>query len=291
MYEAREEMHEEVQQSADEEEEPTEQPIPEPSNEKTRPEPSLEASKEPEPSHTHSDSKSSAGSLDFKVFDNNVPTTKRILARNLQNFSSFLYAQLFEDNWVKHEEAAASYADLRVVVEEYAEENEEHRTQTDKAIDSVMECVEKINKARVDERTTLLKSSNRVSKTLEADSTLKATMQKMSKTNTTTSGNIINLTELLRNANLLDIITQNSARLTEIASSLKEINFPSLQTRITNVENTHVTMQFDIYSIKEMVTEMFKTFKGLSSSTPSGSAVIPTITPPEANATVWGGEF
>ncbi|GJW31294.1 hypothetical protein Tco_0051326 [Tanacetum coccineum] len=50
---------------------------------------------------------------------------------------------------VNMKKLAASYADPRAAVEEYAEENEEHRNQTDKAIDSVMECVEKINKARV----------------------------------------------------------------------------------------------------------------------------------------------
>ncbi|GJV71699.1 hypothetical protein Tco_1491694 [Tanacetum coccineum] len=51
------------------------------------------------------------------MFKNNVPTTKRVLVKNLQNFSSFLYAHLSEDNWVKHEESIASYADLRVAVE------------------------------------------------------------------------------------------------------------------------------------------------------------------------------
>ncbi|GJW97501.1 hypothetical protein Tco_0179309 [Tanacetum coccineum] len=58
----------------------------------------------------------------------------------------------------------------------------------------------------------------------------------------------------------LMVSIQNSARLTEIASSLKEINFPSLQTRITNVENTHVTMQFGIYSIWRWWNEMFRDF-------------------------------
>ncbi|GKB42044.1 hypothetical protein Tco_0886986 [Tanacetum coccineum] len=147
----------------------------------------------------------------------------------------------------------------------------------------------------------------------------------------TTSGTINNLTDLLRNANLPEIITQlntfqtslntlisqcasisyslkedlefnqrllnaaegyilNSTRLTKIASNLMEINFPSLQSRITAIENTQVTMQAVISFIKKMVTEMFRAFKGLSSATPLGSTTIPTATLPKAHATV-GGEF
>ncbi|GJX64434.1 hypothetical protein Tco_0298777 [Tanacetum coccineum] len=49
-------------------------------------------------------------------------------------------------------------------------------------------------------------------------------------------------------------------------------------------------MQAGISSIKEMVTEMFHDFKGLSSSTPLSSATILIVTPPEANATVREGE-
>ncbi|GJT67134.1 hypothetical protein Tco_1018614 [Tanacetum coccineum] len=111
--------------STEEEEQPTEQPIPEPSKDespflhitlklspeapkkskkqnrrrvKSQPEPSLEAPKDAKLSPLHSDFESSVGSLDFKMFENNVPTTAKVLAKNLQDFSSFLYAQLFEEN-------------------------------------------------------------------------------------------------------------------------------------------------------------------------------------------------
>ncbi|GJT42210.1 hypothetical protein Tco_0950925 [Tanacetum coccineum] len=132
------------------------------------------------------------------MFKNNVPTTKRVLVKNLQNFSSFLYAHLSEDNWVKHEESIASYADLRVAVEGFTIEADNNRNNYDIVINNVMESVEKINGARIKERTTLLKALNRVSKTLEADSALKASKQKMEDTNTNTSSNITNLTVLLR---------------------------------------------------------------------------------------------
>ncbi|GJR69326.1 hypothetical protein Tco_0015391 [Tanacetum coccineum] len=230
----------------------------------------------------------------------------------------------------KHEEVTASYDDLRAAVEGFDTKADNNKNNYDIAINSVMECVEQINEERVEERNSFLKALTRVSENLEAGFALKATMQQMADTYISTSGNITNLTELLRNANLTEILTQlnafqtslnslhskcpsileslkkdpelkqrllkaaegyihNSVRLTEIANSLKEINFLSLQTRITQVENTQVTMQTDISSIKDMVNEMFQDFKGLSSSTASGSATIPTTTSPKANATVGGG--
>ncbi|GJT86038.1 hypothetical protein Tco_1067755 [Tanacetum coccineum] len=163
--------------------------------------------------------------------------------------------------------------------EVYAVENAEHKAQTDTALSHTMDLIETINKARVDERATILKSLNRVSKTLEVDSNLKSSMQNLVESNTTNPGNITGLTELLRNANLLEILTQmnafqtslnalstqcaniseslkedpefnqrllkaaecyiqNSTRLTDIANSLREINFPSLQARIISIENS-----------------------------------------------------
>ncbi|GJW90068.1 hypothetical protein Tco_0167621 [Tanacetum coccineum] len=79
-----------------------------------------------------------------------------------------------------------------------------------------MDLTDRINTTSVDEHTTLLKSLNIVSETLEADSTLKAAMQAMAETNTITSGNITSLTELLRNAKLPEILTQLNVK--EVAS-------------------------------------------------------------------------
>ncbi|GJW32950.1 retrovirus-related pol polyprotein from transposon TNT 1-94 [Tanacetum coccineum] len=90
-----------------------------------------------------SDFESYSCSETFKPFDNYIPITERQLVRNLQNISEVMYAQVTEDNWENHKEAVASYSDLRAIVE------------------------------GVDERAKLLKSFNRVSETLEADSSLK----------------------------------------------------------------------------------------------------------------------
>ncbi|GJX63410.1 hypothetical protein Tco_0296310 [Tanacetum coccineum] len=176
-------------------------------------------------------------------------------------------------------------------------------------MEKTMNHLDKISQAGVDDRGKLLKTLNRVSKTLEADSALKEAMQKMAKSNNTTSGNITSLSEVLRNAQPLEILNQlnsfqstlntlssqcasifeslkeehefnsrllraaegyiqNFTRLTRIANSLQAINLPSFHQRITTIENTQVTMQADIVSIKGMVTEIFQAFKGISSSIP-----------------------
>ncbi|GKG37106.1 hypothetical protein Tco_0447279, partial [Tanacetum coccineum] len=108
---------------------------------RSQPEPSLKAPKDAKPSPLHSDFESSVRSLDFKMFDNNVPTTAKVLAKNLQAFSSFLYAQLFEENWAKHEEVAAFYANLKAAVEGYYKENVDHRAQIDKLVKNTMDLI------------------------------------------------------------------------------------------------------------------------------------------------------
>ncbi|GKB47602.1 hypothetical protein Tco_0898355, partial [Tanacetum coccineum] len=127
-----------------------------------------------------SDSESSSGSLDFKAIDNNA--------------------------------VVEEYA------EEYAEENADHKTHTDTSMSNTMDLIDKINKSRVDEHSTLLKSLNRVFETLEVDLALKEAMQAMAETNTTTSTNITGLTKLLRNAKLQELMTHLNAFQTSINS-------------------------------------------------------------------------
>ncbi|GJZ21456.1 hypothetical protein Tco_0558495 [Tanacetum coccineum] len=197
--------------------------------------------------------------------------------------------QVTKDNWEKHKEVAIYYADLRATIEGYHKENVDHRDQTNKIVKETMNYLDKISKERVDERAKLLKTLNRVSETLEVNSALKEAMQKMAESNNTTSGNITSLTELLRNAHLLEILNQLNAfqsTLNTLSSYLKAIKFPSFQERITAIESTRVTMQADISLIEGMVTEMFQAFNGISSKTPSGSAIILIVPQPEVYATV-----
>ncbi|GKC45568.1 hypothetical protein Tco_1063290 [Tanacetum coccineum] len=122
-----------------------------------------------------------------------------------------LYSQVTKDHWEKHEEAAASYADPRDTMDGYYEENVDHRDQTDKLVKKTMNHLDKISQAGLDERAELLKTLNRVSETLKANYTLGEAMQKMAESNNTTSGKIICLTELLRNAQIPEILNQLNA--------------------------------------------------------------------------------
>ncbi|GJX93375.1 hypothetical protein Tco_0347961 [Tanacetum coccineum] len=137
----------------------------------------------PESSHAKetkaSDSESSLCLETFKPYDNYMSIFERQLVRNIQHISEVLYAQVVEDNWRSIKKLMA---------------------QTNKLVQETMSNLDKISKARVDKRAKLLKSLNRFSETLEADSTLKEEMKKMAESNTAISGNISNLTELLRNA-------------------------------------------------------------------------------------------
>nr|GEV83750.1 hypothetical protein [Tanacetum cinerariifolium] len=101
----------------------------------------------------------------LKPYGNYIPITKRKL----------------------HEEVAVSYADLKATIEGYYEENVDHKDQIDKLVKETMNNLDKISKARADERAKLLKTLNRVSETLEADSALKEAIKKMVESNNTTS--------------------------------------------------------------------------------------------------------
>ncbi|GJW90017.1 hypothetical protein Tco_0167570 [Tanacetum coccineum] len=154
-----------------------------------------------------SDSESSSCSKTFKPYDNFILVTKRVLA-------------------------VVSYADLRGAVKGYTEENVKHIAQTDTLLSHTMDLIDTINKARVEEITSLLKTLNRVSETLETDSTLKEGMQKMAYTNTTTSDNITIVNELLRTAHM-----ELEERKEKAAQEAKLLAFsnPELIKVVTNV--------------------------------------------------------
>nr|GFC20020.1 hypothetical protein [Tanacetum cinerariifolium] len=55
----------------------------------------------------------------LKRYDNVLPLTERKLVKYLQNVSQELYDRLTEDQWEKHEEATASYADLNSEIKRF----------------------------------------------------------------------------------------------------------------------------------------------------------------------------
>ncbi|GJS95878.1 hypothetical protein Tco_0802846 [Tanacetum coccineum] len=245
-----------------------------------------------------SDYESSLCSKTFKPYDNYIPITERKLVRNLQHISEVLYAQVVEDNWEKHEEAVVSYADLKASIKEYYEENVDHMDQTDKIVQETMTNLDKIKEIKK-----IAESNNTTSRTITSltkllrNAQLPEVITKLNdiwSTITILSIQCASKSESLKeepefNQRLYraaEGYIQNSSRLTEIANSLKVINLLSFHQRITTIKNTQVTMQADISLIKRMMTEMLQAFKGMYSSTPSGSASIPTATQPEVNASI-----
>ncbi|GKA02515.1 hypothetical protein Tco_0675180 [Tanacetum coccineum] len=67
---------------------------------------------------TESDSDSSCPEA-LKKYDNVLPLTERQLVQYLQKVSQVLYNRLTEDQWEKHKEVVASYANLKSEIEEF----------------------------------------------------------------------------------------------------------------------------------------------------------------------------
>ncbi|GJZ56403.1 hypothetical protein Tco_0611596 [Tanacetum coccineum] len=156
-------------------------------------------------------------------------------SRNIQHVSNVLYAQVTKDHWEKHEEVAASYADLKDTMEGYYEENVDHRDQADKLVKKTMNHLDKISQAGVDERAKLLKESLKLLRlTLLSGKQCKRWLSQTTPP------------------------LAKSYVLADIANSLKATNFPCFQARITAAENTRVIMQAAISSINRMVLRCFK---------------------------------
>ncbi|GJZ87530.1 hypothetical protein Tco_0659140 [Tanacetum coccineum] len=103
VFEAGDEMDEDIHHTDEEE---TQSPSP--------------TKEQPESSHAQEigelDSDSSRPEV-LKKYDNVLPLTERKLVKYLQNVSQTLYNRLTKDQWEKHKEAAASYADLKSKIE------------------------------------------------------------------------------------------------------------------------------------------------------------------------------
>ncbi|GJU70852.1 retrovirus-related pol polyprotein from transposon TNT 1-94 [Tanacetum coccineum] len=100
----------------------------------------------------------------YTKFDNILPLTERKLVKYHRKVSRVLFNRLSEAQWVQHEEAAVSYADLKATIEGYYEENIDHKEQTDKVIDAAMNSLDKNNITRGD----ILNALNEVTEALKA---------------------------------------------------------------------------------------------------------------------------
>nr|GEY62777.1 hypothetical protein [Tanacetum cinerariifolium] len=161
----------------------------------------------------------------LKKYDNILPLTKRQLVKYLQKLSQALYDRITMDYCNKHEEDDASYADLGYSIEGYYDENVDHRDQTNKLVKETIKIINNISKDGINERAKLLKTLNRVSKTLEVDSDgFQSTFNIISTQYASISDSLKEKPEF--NQRLLKAAEgyiQNSARLTKTSNNLASI--------------------------------------------------------------------
>nr|GFB28330.1 hypothetical protein [Tanacetum cinerariifolium] len=82
------------------------------------------------------DSDSSSCFESLKPYKNYMPINERKLVSNLQNFSKVIYAQVFEDHYEKHKDAAASYDDLKSKIEGFHDATYKAHEETNTALNN-----------------------------------------------------------------------------------------------------------------------------------------------------------
>ncbi|GJT48487.1 hypothetical protein Tco_0974644 [Tanacetum coccineum] len=232
------------------------------------PSPNIE---QPELSHVHETTESDSGSSCpevLKRYDNVLPLTERQLVQYLLKVSQALYNRLTEDQWEKHEEAAASYVDLKSEIEGFHDTAYKYGKDVEKILGSL-----KFIQDAVKEDPILNKKVIKATEVCIKNST--------------------NLTELLTLIKSFEFQGLKSSVKSLQASALRQDKHLaawaksstsmawSLGPRLTNIELTQAAIQSDISSLKQytfeikfMMSKIFCAFKG---QTPPSSSV-PTTT-------------
>ncbi|GJS02372.1 hypothetical protein Tco_0318880 [Tanacetum coccineum] len=192
---------------------------------------------------------------DFEALMEDSEDDLNDLTRNLQRFSDVLYAQIIEDYWAKHEEAATSYADLRAKIEEIHDQVYKAHKNTDAYLRNYEKILLAFKSQHVEGLNKILTNLNIVQEDVKEDYALST-------------------------KNTLYAQNDHLAIWVESSRSMAWNVGPML----SKIENTQTIIQSDLtllktytVNIKAMVTEIFCAFKGSLFSTLSGSAHIPTL--------------
>nr|GEV23634.1 hypothetical protein [Tanacetum cinerariifolium] len=78
------------------------------------------------PSTKASDTDSSSDDI-LRKYDNTLPLSERQLVKYAKKMSHALFTRISLDNWEKHEEAVVNYVDLKASIDDYYDENNDHR--------------------------------------------------------------------------------------------------------------------------------------------------------------------
>ncbi|GJR78264.1 hypothetical protein Tco_0149049 [Tanacetum coccineum] len=264
VFEAGEEMDEDIQELDTEETQthhstktPTEEP---PSTKHQSPSPHKEQPKSSKYKKTDaSDSESSSCSKTFKPYDNYMPITKRQL----------------------HEEAAASYADLKWSIDDFHSTTFNQYKNTDAALRNYKEIYDIIRTDQASRLNRILENLKEVQNAVKEDPTLNKKVLEATKA-----------------------YTRNSTNLSELLTLVKNYDLPGLKTivdplqAIVTAQNDHLAKWAesfasmsrvqDIFEIKNMMTKILCAFKGQSYSTPSSNVPTSTLSITEGPTTVGG---
>ncbi|GJU33669.1 hypothetical protein Tco_1182023 [Tanacetum coccineum] len=210
------------------------------------------------------------------------------------------------DSSKKHEEAAVSYANLGASIEGYYEENVDHKEHTDKLVQETMDSLDKT----ATDRTNLLKDLNEVTETLKViqdavkdDPTLNKKVTEATKAYTKNSTALTELLTLVKNFDFQ--VLKSLVESFQAIALIQDENLSSwaksstlmawnLGPRMTSVESSQAEIRYEISSlksdtseIKSTMTEIYKAFKG-QSSTPSSSVLQTTLAITEGAINVGG---
>nr|GEZ87096.1 protein kinase superfamily protein [Tanacetum cinerariifolium] len=145
----------------------------------------------------------------------------------------------------------------------------------------------------------VLEGLTKVQEVLQADSELKDKVNSLIDSNLNNSQKLVEVTELLKRANLLSVLTfleaiqgivnQQHAHHTALVESFRSLTW-NLGHRLTKIKETQadIHVNLDTLEIKSMVSKIYQVFKGSASFTPSVSATYQAVAPTEVNALAEG---
>ncbi|GJV73268.1 hypothetical protein Tco_1493263 [Tanacetum coccineum] len=240
------------------------------------------------PSTEASDTDSSCDDI-LKKYDNTLPLTERQLVKYLRKVSTVLFDRITEDSWVKHQEAAVNYANLKASIDDYYDENVAHRYQTDKLVEASMSSLDKSRTTISD----LYKGLNIITELLKEiynavkddpviNKKINAATESFTKIST-------NITEVLSLNTLQAHALKQDEELSAWAKSSTNMawnlgsRLSGLKRAQNHIQSSMSSLMEDTHSIKNMITKMYEVFKGQSSG-----SVTPTLAPTHIPTNVEG---
>ncbi|GJW46252.1 hypothetical protein Tco_0077898 [Tanacetum coccineum] len=173
----------------------------------------------------------------------------------------------------KHEEAVASYVDLRANITKIHDQLNDAREKDDTIINNIMNFLEGLKKDHSGQFTTIIRILTYIHESVKTkDHELKTMLQQLTETNFKTSTNLIDLTLTLRVATIPNIKTlleaiQNTViyqndHYKSLVDSYKELSLKhtklesSYKTKVSKIEEVHITIQPDLAIVKTDTSEI-----------------------------------